>query len=261
MSLPETALSSDPVQLAEKYRKDFVFTEEKQKKLKNPYEMINFLRDLIEDMNILVFQMLMPIEDARGFTLVDDSPAIIVINSGDSIEARIFTLMHEFGHVLLRESGISMPESLLPAKNVEKVEKWCNDFASAFLLPEPIAISIFSSNRAVLEETETLNKFSHSYKLSKAMILYKMAKLHFVSQSQYEAVLGRFEPGKSEKKGNRGRGFGTRVDNKCLSEKGQKFVSLVLSNVEKGFITHSDALGYLSIKSKNLEKVSKKAKK
>ena len=55
----------------------------------------------------------------------------------------------------------------------------------------------------------------------------------------------------SEKKG----GFRPTADKQCLSEREQKFVSLVVNNVDKGFITHSDALGYLSIKAKNLDKV------
>jgi len=54
-------------------------------------------------MNILVFQFSMPIEDARGFALTDMNPNVIVVNSKDSIEARLFSLMLEFGHILLGE--------------------------------------------------------------------------------------------------------------------------------------------------------------
>jgi len=253
------SLSNNPVTVAENYRQEFDFTEEKQqKKLKNSYDVFNYLRDIIEDKNILSFQISMPVEDARGFALVDKSPAIIVVNSKDTIEARIFTLIHEFGHVLLRESGISLPENSLVLKNVESVEKWCNDFASAFLFPESIARRAFTENKSTIIETDTLNKLSRAYKLSKAMILYNMIKFNFISQVQYESVLKR---PKTEKAGKKSAGFGSRADKKCLNEKGQKFVSLVLSNVEKGFITHSDALNYLSIKSNNLENVMRKARK
>ena len=62
---------------------------------------------------------------------------------------------------------------------------------------------------------------------------------------------------RAEKKG----GFRPTADKQCLSERGQKFVSLVVNNVDKGFITHSDALDYLSIKAKNSDKVMSKAKK
>jgi len=248
--------SEDPKKTAEKYRAEFKFDEVTQKKLKTPYEVFNFLRDTIEDKNIIVFQIFMPIEDARGFTLVDDSPAVVVVNSKDQIEARIFTLMHEFGHVLLNESGVSMPESTIFLKNQDPIEKWCDGFASAFLLPETLAKAEFSQNKDVA-------KLSRAYKVSKAMLFYNMYRLNFISKQQYDAFIDKYKPEilkpkeKAEKKG----GFRSTADKQCLSERGQKFVSLVVNNVDKGFITHSDALGYLSIKAKNLDKVMSKAKK
>jgi Zn-dependent peptidase ImmA (M78 family) len=260
-TLPKSTLSSSPLALAERYRHEFMFNEEKQKKMRTPYEVFNFLRDVIEEKNIVIFQISMPVDDARGFTLVDDVPAIIVVNSKDAIDARIFTLMHEFGHVLLQESGISMPENALVIRDIEKVEKWCNDFASAFLLPEAIARNIFNPNKSVITETETLNNFSRTYKLSKAMLLYNMAKFGYITQKQLTTVLDRYKPNNVKTKGKKSGGFGKSADRTCMSEKGQKFVSLVISNMEKGFITHSDALNYLSIKSKNLEKVTSKARK
>jgi Zn-dependent peptidase ImmA (M78 family) len=248
--------SEDTKKIAEKYREEFKFDDVQRKPKTTPYEVFNFLRDTIEDKNIIVFQISMPIEDARGFTLVDDSPAVIVVNSKDQIEARIFTLLHEFGHVLLNESGVSMPENSLFVKNVESVEKWCNEFSSAFLLPETLAKAEFSQNKDVA-------KLSRAYKVSKAMLFYNMYRLNFVSKQQYGAFIDKYKPEilkpkeKAEKKG----GFRPTADKQCLSERGQKFVSLVVNNVDKGFITHSDALGYLSIKAKNLDKVMSKAKK
>ncbi|MBI2137852.1 ImmA/IrrE family metallo-endopeptidase [Candidatus Woesearchaeota archaeon] len=248
--------SEDSKKIAEKYREEFKFYADKQKKFKTPYEVFNFLRDTIEDKNIIIFQISMPIEDARGFTLVDDSPAIIVVNSRDQIEARIFTLMHEFGHALLNESGVSMPENSLFVKDIESVEKWCNDFSSAFLLPETLAKLEFSQNKDVA-------KLSRAYKVSKAMLFYNMHKLNFITKEQYNAFIDKYKPeiSKQKEKAEKKGGFRPTADKQCLSERGQKFVSLVVNNVDKGFITHSDALGYLSIKAKNLDKVMSKAKK
>jgi len=262
-TIPTIKLSENPKEIAEKYRAEFKFNEETQKKLKTPYEVFNFLRDIIEDKNIIVFQIPMPVEDARGFTLADDSPAVIVVNLKDLIEARIFTLMHEFGHVLLNESGVSMPENTLFIKNVAGVEKWCNEFSSAFLLPETLAKAEFSKNKDVIIETKTLNKLSRAYKVSKAMLLYNMSKLNFISKQQYDAVLERYKPEilKPKEKAEKKVRFKLPADKQCLSERGQRFVSLVVNNVDKGFITHSDALDYLSIKAKNLDRVMSKAKK
>ena len=54
---------------------------------------------------------------------------------------------------------------------------------------------------------------------------------------------------------------GIPADVRCLSEIGNKFVSLVANNYDRNHITYTDALNYLSIKSKNFDKVLAKARK
>ena len=86
-------LSENPEGIAKVYRSKFQITEEVQKNWKSPYEAFNTLRELIENLNILVLQLPMPMEDARGFALTDDIPPVIVVNSKDKIEARILYMV------------------------------------------------------------------------------------------------------------------------------------------------------------------------
>jgi len=253
-------LSENPDLVAEKYRKFFNLDWEKQKKFKDAYQLFNYLRDVLENLNILVFQFSMPIEDARGFALVDETPAIIVINSKDGIEARLFSLMHEFGHVLLGETVIDIPEASLDIR--DNIERWCNAFASSFLLPSQEAKKLFEENRANLTGTETLNALSRKYKVSKAVLLVKMLNLNYISRQEFENVVSRYVPKETKKKVEREKkGISMAPDKKCLSEMGNKFISLIANNFDKKFITYTDALSYLSIKSKNFEKVLSKARK
>lgn len=251
--------SEDPKKLAEIYRNEFALTEETQKKMTNAYDLFSFIRNALEKKNILVFQFPMLLEDARGFTLVDTTPEVVVVNSMDQIEARVFTLLHEFGHVLLQDSGVSMPERSLFIRRARPVEKWCNEFASAFLLPDSVATKEFDAYHNTLTDSSTLSKLSRRYKVSKSMLLYNMYKHRFISQKDYETVLDRYQPAPGKAKPA---GFAARTaDQRCIQEKGQKFVSLVAHNLEQGLITSSDALDYLSIKSTNLEKVLNRVKK
>ncbi|MEI7961118.1 MAG: ImmA/IrrE family metallo-endopeptidase [archaeon] len=255
-------INTQPEKIALEYRKLFGI-DENSAQIKSSRQLFNFLRDTLEEKNIFVFQIAMPVEDARGFCLVDDLPAVIVVNTKDTIEARTFTLVHELGHVLLRESEIDLPEKALYARTTNPAEKWCNEFASTLLLPKELAKQIFATHEKTLTETKTLNTLSTKYFLSKAMLVYNMNKLGFISKEIYDSVMRRYDPTaiiaptKTTKKGK----FGITQDKKCFSEKGQKFVSLVASNIEKGYITHYDALDYLSVKSNKLEKVMKGLKK
>ncbi len=251
-------ISDRPEKLARKYRDIFELNEEKQRKFKTPYELFNYLRDILENMNILVFQFSMPVEDARGFVLSDELPAIIVVSTKDIIEARLFSLMHEFAHILLGESVIDFPDISLPCRS--RIEKWCNEFASSIFLPEETAKTLFENNRESLTDKKTLNLLSRKYKVSKAMILFNMLKLKYITQTDYENIINRYKPRpiETERKGKKG-GGGISADKKCISEIGTKFVSLVANNYDRGYINYTDALNYLSIKSKNFDKVLAKA--
>lgn len=258
--LKQSNISDNPEDLAKNYREIFNLTEEKQRKFKTSYELFHHLRDILEDMNVYVFQFSMPVEDARGFVFVDDSPNIIVVNTKDSIEARLFSLMHEFAHILLGESVIDLPDITSATRN--NVEAWCNNFSASFLLPKSIVNSLFTEKKGVLTKKETLNYLSRKYKVSKAMLLVSMKKLNFISKEDYENILNRFKLDlrKEKEKGTKG-GGGVPSDRRTLSEVGNKFISIVANNFDKEFITYTDALNYLSIKSKNFDKVLARAKK
>ena len=252
--------SENPKNIAKKYRDIFELSKEKQRKFKTSYKFFNYLRDILENMNILVFQFSIPIEDARGFVFIDESPNVIVVNTKDSIEARLFSLMHEFAHILLGESVIDLPDILTTTK--DKIELWCNQFSSSFLLPDEIAKSLFSSKEKNLTDTKTLNTFSRRYNVSKAMILFNMFKLNYITKKHYESVLGRYKPKIEEKKKKGGKkGGGIPSDKRCISEVGNKFVSIVANNYDRHHITYTDALNYLSVKSKNFDKVLAKSRK
>ncbi len=102
---------------------------------------------------------------------------------------------------------------------------------------------------------------SNMYKVSKAMLLLNMLKLKYISKEVYDDKLSQYKAEILPKKSKATKGGGVAPDVKCLSEVGNKFVSLVANNYDKNYITYTDALSYLSIKSKSFNKVLSKAKK
>ncbi|WP_169745352.1 XRE family transcriptional regulator [Geoglobus ahangari] len=231
-------LRDDPDKVAEKYREEFELSEYKQiEELKDAPSLFRYLRHRIEELNVFVFQYGMPVEDARGFTLIDDYPAIITINSRDQYKPRIFTLMHEFGHILLGESAVDMPNIAVPTKN--RVEKWCNEFAASFLLPKDIAIRVFENHRSSLTRVKTLNKLSARYKVSKHMLLYTMLKLDYISKKEYDTALEKIKIKSSTPKKKSG---GPKPEVRILSELGEKYLALVIQNYRNNLIPYSAAL-------------------
>ena len=127
------SLSDSPKTAAQKERENAGISIKKQLKWKNAYETFNNWRKIVEEKNIFIFQFKFPLEDARGFCLMG-KPPIIVVNSSDNILARIFTLFHEYAHILLGISEIYTEEIITD----RKIEEWCNSFAAEFLIPESV---------------------------------------------------------------------------------------------------------------------------
>ena len=88
-------------------------------------------RAIIEGLGISVYMQKFPLSDCRGCALLEDgvTPAILINKAEESENARAFTLIHEYAHLLVRRPGISDLNRRNPT------EVWCNRFAAGFLMP------------------------------------------------------------------------------------------------------------------------------
>jgi Zn-dependent peptidase ImmA (M78 family) len=245
--------SDDPESIALRERDGFGITPEIQTNWRHSYDAFNAWREVLNAKNIMVFQMSMPIEDARGFTLADQEPSVIVVNSSDTIEARIFTLFHEYGHLLLKDAGICMPENAFRSTVQDgNAERWCNEFASAVLLPkERLNVELGNLSKEELLERSCLGGISRRYKVSKSALLLYMMKNRYISRIEYDAIQQRMKLGRKKSKGF----SAIPVEKRVMQERGKKYISLVAKNVQNGNISKIDALEYLSIKLPSLDKV------
>ena len=76
----------------------------------------------------------------RGMCLFSE-PLPIIVYGNEAPGAQAFTLAHELGHVALQSSGVSGPA--VTGTGVDRVEDWCNRFASDFLVPRRILADIW----------------------------------------------------------------------------------------------------------------------
>lgn len=254
LKLKKVTLSDRAEEIAQLYREMLNLSIEKQEAFgSKPYAIYDHLRNALEDFNIFSFQISMPLNDARGFALADKTPKVIVVNSADEIKPRIFTLVHELAHILLGETSIDIPN--FDAQ--DDIEKWCNSFAASFLMPKEILAKVYRDNKDNIRSGLILNKISNKYNVSKSMFVYNLSKHDYISKQDYQNF--RDAISNVETKKTSAGGGGVPQDQKCLSMFGKKFVSLVADNIEKEQITTNDALSYLSIKSRNLDKVISRA--
>ena len=65
----------------------------------------------------------------RGLSIYYSTLPIIIINGSDTKKAQLFTLFHELGHLLNRESSLDSWDS-----HEHKLKQWCDRFASNILI-------------------------------------------------------------------------------------------------------------------------------
>ena len=232
----------------------------------SPVRAFDIWRAWLESRNISVLKIKMPADDARGFSLTDGEPYVIVVNSADADRARLFTLFHEYAHILLN-MPVVCNQGDGDLDEYAGVERWCNHFAGAFLAPEPemennpvIRQALASGN--YLRAAGSIRQhflISKEVGLMRLLTLKKITSAHYIQgrdQLRAEYALREAEKKQKEQAGEEEEGSfgGISLDRKCVAEKGTGYVSLVMENVRNGHISNSDALDYLDVKLRHLEK-------
>ena len=258
------SLNDSPEKIAERERTNIGITLEMQLKWKDSRKALRNFRNSIEEKNIFVFQMKMPIDKVQGFSLMGDTATVIVLNSSDIFERRIFTLFHEYAHILLGKTGICADiDVAMPIEPHEKIEKWCNRFAGSFLVPKEELSNELSENKIEKITYNTVESLAKLFSVSKHMIFVRLRLNSLIKDSDATELSKIFKnkiPGtkmieKTIKKEAKEKRSAPPQNRRCISEKGKKFVSLVLENEKRGQITTAEALGYLSLRLTNLPKV------
>jgi len=257
IKITKTNLTDNPEIVAMRERERLGVEIEEQFSWRNSYEAFKKWRKRIESLNIMIFQFAMPIQEIRGFSLLEGGPPSIVLNLHDSINARIFTLFHEYAHLLLGIGGICNLEE--GNEDSWEVEKFCNHFAGAVLVQKRDLLNheLIKSIRPYSEiPDEFLENIASSFKVSREVILRRMEILGLTTQDFYQRKCKEWKM-KAERGRQKKKEFFVHPAKKCLLEKGVPFVSLVLEAHRQGIITYNDIADYLSIRVKHFNKLEK----
>ena len=124
----------------------------------------------------------------RGFALADKVAPFIVINEKDSQAAWSFTLLHEFVHILLGETGIS------GYNGTAEVERFCDAVASRFLLdPQELREIDLQDDPNTRTLSVRIAEFSNTRHLSRKMVAYNLLRADLISSAAYQELSGIFD--------------------------------------------------------------------
>lgn len=182
----------------------------------------------------------------RGFSLADNYVPMVVINSNDGKGTLVFTLFHEFTHLILGESSISNGD------DTNEIEKLCDQVAADVLTNESDYVSFHLDPNADFHHALALvEEFANEVKLSYTAVAYNLLKRDLINKQLYNQMeiyyRGKFKADKEKKS------KGSPKYHVLKNYQNGKFLTGVVSDLlGDGLLTYRDASKILGTKQMTL---------
>jgi Zn-dependent peptidase ImmA (M78 family)/transcriptional regulator with XRE-family HTH domain len=209
-------------------------------------ERVEAIRERMGGIGIYVFKEAFHDQEVSGFCLIDDNYPVIAINNSNAFSRQLFTLIHEFAHILINNPGVT---NNLRTFNFNE-EVFCNKVANAVLIPDESVNSIGFTTLSI----EILSELASSFIVSREVVLRKLfdiGKIEHRDFLKYSELLKTdfLRKGKERSGGN--------YYNTKRVYLGRRYIGIVFRGIDSGAIDGHTASKYLNIKYENLGKFKK----
>lgn len=209
-------------------------------------ETYAFLKDALEANGILVMQngvvgsnnyRVLDVNEFRAFVLYDHLAPIIFINNNDSFGGKIFSLVHEYIHILFGQEDLLIAEDIFSKKDNER---YINQVTGEFLMPAAHIHDVWEKQADPLQQIDNLALL---FKVSGIAIAIKLSELALINEEILKVTidegLKRFEARERESGtgGNFYNTFNTRIS--------PTFTRAVIRSVEAGDMDYNHAFRLL----------------
>jgi len=170
------SLHDSVTKIAQRIRDTLALRTNWYRKGKTAEANFNRIRNMLTQHGVLVFtggkigantHRTLDIREFRAFTLVDTHTPLIFINTTDTANGRLFSLLHETTHVWLGENSLfNNPE--WSDERVSLLEQKCNSVAAELLVPAAEFPNVWDASIPVEDMTE---QAARHFRCSEAVIL------------------------------------------------------------------------------------------
>ena len=212
----------------------------------------------LEVQGIPVFRLPLGSGNCRGFSLWDERTPLIVVNtSGYNVANRIYTLIHEYAHIVLRTNSVCATYTGPTRAEDLGVEQWAERFAAAFLLPRE-HLQVFLHNGlhwrrgSYITTFQDVEKVARRYKVSLRAAALRLIGLGAAKQDLYTLVDRQAQVSEAPRRGG---GAGQKRSAIRLREYGSKLPTTLLIGMRQGILERHDVLDYLGVATSELEEL------
>lgn len=247
------SLPATDERLAEEARTRLVETVD----LKHPsassteYEHLGYWTRALEDAGVLVMATQrgqVAVEEMRAFSLYFDEVPVIMLNGADSPRGRLFSLLHEYVHLLLHTEGLcDMTTDRRAVSDNRRLEARCNALAAEVLMPRAAVLglrTVQNHDSTEVWSLEALIEAAKPFGVSVEAFLRRLVTLGQASLAEYRAFREEQERAPAPKKKRSG---GNPYTTKAR-DLGKGYVRTVAGAHRRSLIDSSTAAAYMDTK-------------
>ncbi len=187
LNIGTASLNGDAEDIATRERRKLGVSIEEQWAWRSLAEARVQWRQRIEARGVFTYMIpLGPPDEVSGFSLLHDHLAAICVNDREPTEgAKIFTLFHEYCHLLLRQTGIS------DENDRSHLERFCNEFAACFLIPKTPLIDATGDIEIPHEFSDAeVKRLATRFRVSNRAMALRLEKTGLAPRGFYERRTG-----------------------------------------------------------------------
>ena len=247
--------SQDPIKVAVVERSQSGISTAEQLAWKSASEGFRAWRGHLENQGVLVMQLTMGKNNIRGFGAWDDYAPLVAVNTAYHPTARIFTVFHEVAHLLTRTDA-ACQSFVVPGQQDGSVERWCERYAAAFLLPED-SLKTIARKYGVTVASRTADPdaarlIANRFSVSTRATAIRLQEVGLAEPSLYSAVAAQFA-GRDWNDSSGGGGGGQPASKKRIGQFGTRLPDTLFAAADRGRLTTRDLADYLQLKTGQLD--------
>lgn len=239
-------IEDSPVSTASHLRQLWKLDDYRQ--IENINQALDAYIEHVESLGVAVFQLSLPQDNLRGFSIIDEPmPVIVIKKSNEQSTAKIFTLFHELGHILLNDGGFC---DISFDNKAQKIEKWCNAFASEILVPATNLLQMevvkkYASNNVKIWVKNDLIELANYFHVGPLAILRCLLENNLTTSAFYKE--------KHEIWNKPTFGFSTihdgrNIPKEIIKERGRTYINLAFKAFDQNKIDLKDLSDFLGVK-------------
>jgi Zn-dependent peptidase ImmA (M78 family) len=218
-------------------------------------------RAAMEARDVLVFMVpRLPLAEMRGAAIAERELPVILVNGQDRTFGRVFTLLHEFCHLALRQSGVSSAGGDQADAPNPAVERFCNAVAAAALMPREWLFDepLVRQKTGKTWDNEELEALALRFGVSREAMLRRLLTLGRTTQAFYDRMRPSFQAEYDALAEQKTKG-GPPPQLQVLSQLGRPFARLVFEGYHERRLTLRDVANHFNMQVKLVPEMERAA--